>query len=236
MEADPSDEKWNYPIYSYAYSSAKRRNRRVEVKLNVAYTKDSNREYNESPHIRRIKYFHYMLELDEDGDIVGGSFYRDSSVIDILWVPMRPRPGGRAGNERGNPYVDVKQVLAVWRESVDEEVRNKWFNIQPSEEDRILDLAGVEGLVPLQGLAKVRSKPPAVEPEELKPDEASKKLATANTEEGDSEATGAEPASGDAEDGDSETSNAEPTSGDAENGGSVAADEDPPAADDATSE
>ena len=39
---------------------------------------------------------------------------------------------------RGNPHVDVKEVLAIWRESVSPELRRQWFNIDPTEEDRIL--------------------------------------------------------------------------------------------------
>jgi hypothetical protein len=235
MEADPGEEKWNYPIYSYAYSSAKRRNRRVEVKINLAYTKDSHGEYNESPRIRRIKYFHYMLELNEDGEIVGGSFLYDSSIIDILWVPMRPRQGGKEGNERGNPHVDVNKVLAIWRESVDEEVRKKWFNIEPPEEDRIRDVSGVEGLVPLQGLAKAETKPPADDAGDRKPDEADREAVAVRAEEGDtesgtSETADAEPATAEEENGDAAT-DAEPTTAEEEDGNAEATDGEPVADD-----
>ena len=169
MEADPSEERWNYPIYSYAYSFAKRRNRRVEVKMNVAYTKDLGGEYNEAPRNRRIKYFHYMLELDRDGKIVGGSFLYDSSIIDLLWVPLRPKASGRQGNERGNPYVDVNKVLAIWRASVDEETRKKWPVIDPAPEDRILDVAAIDTLIPVQDPDNPPSRDPVVrEPSEPK--------------------------------------------------------------------
>ncbi len=79
MEADPSEEKWNYPIYAFSSSSAKRSDRRVEVKLNLAYIKDSNGEYQESPRYRRVKSFHYDLYLNTAGEIVGGNFYNDSA-------------------------------------------------------------------------------------------------------------------------------------------------------------
>ncbi len=234
MEADPGEEKWNYPIYSYAYSSAKRPNRQVEVKINLAYAKDSNGEYNESPHIRRVKYFHYMLELNEEGEIVGGSFLYDSSRIDILWVPVRPRQGGHEGNKRGNPHVDVNKVLAIWRESVDEDIRKKWFNIDSPEEDRILDVSGVEGIVPLQGLAKAEPKPPAADAKDRKPDEADKEAVAARTEEseeGDAEASDTEPATADAESGDAEMTDAEPAADEAEDGDAETADAEPAATD-----
>ena len=101
VEADPGEEKWNYPIYAFSSSSAKRSSRTVEVKMNVAYAKDSNGERQESPRIRRTKYFHYTLYLDNDGQIVGGAYHPDSSRIDMLWVPIAPSQGGQPGNERG---------------------------------------------------------------------------------------------------------------------------------------
>ncbi len=138
MEADPSEEKWNYPVYAYATSSAKHSAREVEVKMNIAYAKDSNGEWDESPRIKRVKYFHYTLNLNASGKIVGGHFYRDSNVIDMLWVPLRPKQGGQPGNEAGNPYVRVDQVLALWRASAPEDIRKKWLTVDPAELDRVV--------------------------------------------------------------------------------------------------
>jgi hypothetical protein len=148
VEADPGEEKWNYPIYAFSTSSAKRSSRTVEVKMNIAYAKDSNGEYQESPRIRRTKYFHYTLALDSYGRIVGGAYHRDSSRIDMLWVPVAPRQGGRPGNERGNRYVDVNKVLAIWRASVPAEIRTKWPVVDPSPEDRTLAVKKVDGIIP----------------------------------------------------------------------------------------
>lgn len=137
MEADPGEEKWNYPMYAFASSHAMRSGNRVEVKTNIAYAKDSDGEYQESPRIKRVKYFHYQLQLNDAGEIVGGSFYRDSAIIDMLWVPLQPKQAGRPGNERGNPHINVDQILAMWRESVPTETRMKWFTVDPSPADRI---------------------------------------------------------------------------------------------------
>jgi hypothetical protein len=150
MEADPGEEKWNYPIYGYKVTSLRRSSRYVDVRLNMTYAMNSNGEYQRSPRSARIKYFSYQLQLNGEGEIVGGAFYRGSSMIDMLWVPMHPRQGREEGNERGNPYVDVNEVLAIWRDSVPEETRKKWFVVDPPKEDRILDLAAAEGLVPVQ--------------------------------------------------------------------------------------
>ncbi len=186
MEADPGEEKWNYPIYGYATSSARRSDGQVEVKLNIAYAKDSNGEYQQSPRYQRTKYFHYMLNLDEEGRIVGGYFLRDSSMIDLIWMPLRPKQGRRAGNERGNPYVDVDKVLAIWRDSVPEETRQKWPMIDPPTEDRILDTTQLTGLVPVQdpnlALARNDAAETATEPESAEP-------ATSEAETGDAAAT-----------------------------------------------
>ncbi len=138
MESDPSEEKWNYPLYAYATSSAQHSPREVEVKMNIAYAKDSNGEWDESPRIKRVKYFHYMLNLDANGKIVGGHFYRDSNVIDMLWVPLQPKQPGKPGNEAGNPYINVDHVLAIWRDSVPLETREKWLVVDPAELDRIV--------------------------------------------------------------------------------------------------
>ena len=129
MEADPGKEKWNYPIYSYSSSHAKRGNRRVEVKTNVKYAYFSQGEQQQSPRLARQRYFHYALDLNEAGEIVGGYYYRDSSRIDLLWIPLAPVQGGEEGNERGNPYVDVNEVVALWRASVPQDLVDQWVMI-----------------------------------------------------------------------------------------------------------
>ena len=103
--------------------------------MNVAYAYNVNRELNHSPALKRVKYFHYSLEVDDDGIIQGGSYYRDSSQIDILWVPLHTAPSGEEGNEDGNPHVSVDEVLSIYRDSVPRNVRDAWLNIDPLEED-----------------------------------------------------------------------------------------------------
>ncbi len=130
MESDPGDEVWNYPLYSFATSFAKRAGgRQVEVKMNARYAHSVNRESNEPVRTARDKYFHYVLNLDADGKIVGGRYYGGSSQLDMLWAPLAPRQGGTEGNKQGNPYLDAETVLALWRESANAEVVEKWVNI-----------------------------------------------------------------------------------------------------------
>lgn len=167
MEADPGEQKWNYPVYAYEASISRRSDRAVDVRLDLTYAKDSNGEYQRSPRYGRVKTFRYRLDLNDRGEIIGGVFYSNSAMIDMLWLPLRPKAGGEAGNEPGNPYLDVDQVLSIWRESVPEELRAKWPVIDPPVEDRILDPTQLTGLIPRQDLAEPIGDPPAEqEPQE----------------------------------------------------------------------
>jgi hypothetical protein len=137
MDSTLGEVVFNYPIYAYATSHAKRPGNRVEVKMNAAYAKSSGAEYDQSPRIKGIMYFHYELDLNEEGEITGGEYFGDSNRVDMLWTPLQPVQGGEEGNENGNPYIDAKEVLSIWRDSVPADLRNKWFNIDPTDEDRI---------------------------------------------------------------------------------------------------
>lgn len=135
MEAMPGKEKWNYPIYGYESTTTQRNSRQVDVRTKLYYLYYSNGEYQQSPRIKRVKYFHYALNLNEGGEITGGYFYNDSSRIDLLWVPLYPAKGGTRANPRGNPHIDVETVLAIWRASVaDGDLVAKWVNIDPNGE------------------------------------------------------------------------------------------------------
>jgi hypothetical protein len=145
MEGSPGREKWNYPIYKFTSSASRYSNGRVDVKTNITYAHYSRGEYNESPRIARTRYLHYQLQLDDEGKIVGGGHYRDSSRIDMLWVIKRPAPSGHEENQRGNPHVDVDEVLSIWRDSVSEETIAKWVNIDSALNiDESVQLASAE--------------------------------------------------------------------------------------------
>ncbi|HUG70876.1 MAG TPA: hypothetical protein VMM76_24220 [Pirellulaceae bacterium] len=137
IETAVGKEKWNYPLYAFKTSSRKVSDHEVEVRMNANYSQSTRREVDRSQHLAKTIHFHYSLKLNDEGKIVAGTYYNDSARIDMLWAPLHPVQGGTAGNDRGNPHVDVKEVLAIWRESVPEELRGKWWNIDPSEEDAI---------------------------------------------------------------------------------------------------
>jgi len=133
-------EIWNYPVYAYASTGVMRGRNRVEVKTNVGYVYMLDQPYHRAPkkHTKMIQ-LHYLLELNRDGEIVGGKYFPDSKRIDIAWVPKQPTQGGTKGNESGNPYLDVDEVLSIWRDSVPEEVRAQWYNIDPTDEDALVE-------------------------------------------------------------------------------------------------
>ena len=150
MESDPGKEKWNYPIYGFTTSSSRRGQNQVDVRTTIAYARNSRGELQQSPRIEGKKYFHYGLKLDDAGAIVGGYWYRDSSRIEMLWIPLHPHPGGQPGNERGNPHVDVDEVLAIWRESVPADVRQTWLVVDPAPLDRVLKAEQLADANPVQ--------------------------------------------------------------------------------------
>jgi len=133
-------EAWNYPIYAYAYDSAKRGERKVEVRINIGYVDMVEREHNRAPRDKVLfMHLHYLLDLTEDGEVIGGEYYKDSKRVDMLWAPLKPTQGGSKGNEDGNPHLNAKEVLGIWRESAPEDLRGKWWNIDPTEEDAITE-------------------------------------------------------------------------------------------------
>ena len=138
METAVGEVVINYPIYTYGSTVTKLSDRQSEVKMSIRYRMNTPREYDKGPDANQTMYFHYVLDLDDKGEITGGRYYGDSARIDMLWAPLQPVQGGKKGNERGNPHMDVKEVLAIWRESVPEETRHKWLNIDPTPEDAIL--------------------------------------------------------------------------------------------------
>lgn len=141
LETTLGKEAWNYPAYRYEYTTRKINSRRVGVEMRVIHARSTKQEYNKSPKLWRRLYFHYALDLNENGEVTGGYYYRGSNRMDMLWIPMAPVQGGEKGNERGNPHLDVKTVLSIWRESVPQELRDKWPNVDPTPEDRILSEA-----------------------------------------------------------------------------------------------
>ena len=139
METAVGEVVINFPVFNYKSVVNKLNNRESEVQTWITYALNTNRETDKGPaKYNRQMYFHYVLDFDDNGAIRGGRYYGDSQQIDMLWTPLKPAQGGHERNKRGNPHLDIKEVLAIWRESVPEDLRKKWLNIDPTEEDRML--------------------------------------------------------------------------------------------------
>jgi hypothetical protein len=154
METAIGEVVINFPIFSFRSALRKQSSHEVEVRTTIAYTVNIPREMDKGPqNYHRQMYFHYILELNDEGEIRGGRYIADSQQIDMLWTPLKPAQGGDERNPRGNPHLNIKEVLAIWRESVPEDLRKKWLNIDPTEEDRVLP--------PAQTLASTDDPPAA---------------------------------------------------------------------------
>ena len=71
----------------------------------------------------------------------GGRYYGDSDQIDMLWTPLQPCPRRPGEEQARQSALNVKEVLAIWRESVPEDSHEAWLNVDPTEEDRVLSEA-----------------------------------------------------------------------------------------------
>jgi hypothetical protein len=175
METAVGEVVINFPVFNYRSSINKFSSREAEVRTTISYVLNINRELDKGPaNYHRQLYFHYVLDLDQEGSIVGGRYYGDSGQIDMLWTPLQPTQGGQEKNLRGNPHLDVKEVLAIWRDSVPEDLRRKWMNIDPTDEDRVLP--------PVETI--VVNKPVEAKTVEVKPAEAAVAATTESTTSG----------------------------------------------------
>jgi hypothetical protein len=164
METAVGEVVINFPVFAYKSTVRLLSLRESEVKTTITYALNINREMDKGPpKYHRQMYFHYILDLDEEGVIRGGRFYGDSQQIDMLWTPLKPAQGGEEGNKRGNPHLSVKEVLAIWRDSVSEDLRKKWLNIDPTDEDRILPPSTAVATTDTQPAADKPAETPAAE-------------------------------------------------------------------------
>ncbi|QDG51186.1 hypothetical protein FIV42_10680 [Persicimonas caeni] len=92
----------------------------IEIKLTTDYITESHASTRPNgDHIERYTrhdYYHYILELDGEGKIIGGEWLGDSiqNHPDFLWLPTRARSG--------NPHIDtdlVRDLIAESRQDPD---------------------------------------------------------------------------------------------------------------------
>jgi hypothetical protein len=119
---------WNNPIYAFKVDSIRDAgsdsvHQYKDVQTTVTYTyygSDTHRQTDVSAaelvgNRRQSMTFRYRLALDDQGHIVGGRAQSGSGHF--LWIPLYPVQARADGSAPGNPYVDVKKVIALARAS-----------------------------------------------------------------------------------------------------------------------
>jgi hypothetical protein len=194
METAVGEVVINFPIFSYEATINQFHPRQAEVRNIITYAVNTPQEYDvQPPKYHRQLYFHYVLDLNEEGTITGGRYYGDSGQIDMLWAPLKPAQGGDERNKRGNPHLSVREVLAIWRESVPEDLRTQWLNIDPTEEDRVLSEEELRAIAEREA----PPMPPAPTDEQIAAAEATDEAAPAESpSEGPSESSSPAASSG----------------------------------------
>ena len=152
---------WNNPIYTYQVQSVKDLGTRNDIRFKEVVNKITYTFYGTDDVIqtdlktgdRRIQKkqsltLRYVLELDKEGHIIGGQSRSHSGHF--LWVPLYAVQGIRSQKSPGNPYLRVKDVLALARASALPEIQAKYDKsvfgpkIDPAIEARALAKAEKE--------------------------------------------------------------------------------------------
>jgi hypothetical protein len=128
---------WNNPIYAYKVDSirdagADSAYQYKDVQTTVTYSyygTDSQRQTDVASaelvgNRRQSMTFRYRLALDDQGHIVGGRAQSGSGHF--LWIPLYPVQARPDGTTPGNPYVDVKKVIALARASALPELQTRF--------------------------------------------------------------------------------------------------------------
>jgi len=131
------EESWNNPIYAYKVSSMRDAGTRGDVQYKSvtttvtysSYGSDTQRQTDPRTGARtgnrkQSATFRYLLALDSEGRIVGGRL--TSGAAHFLWLPLYAVQGREDGSVPGNPYVDVRKVIALARASALPEVQKKY--------------------------------------------------------------------------------------------------------------
>ena len=137
---------WNNPIYAYEATSIRDAGgsghlhyKTVDLTLTYSFYGSDQGQQTDAPsgevrgnHKQQMA-FRYNLALDDEGRIVGGQALTYNGYF--LWIPLYPVQGTADGKSPGNPYLDVKKVLALARAAALPETQKKFdeANIGVSE-------------------------------------------------------------------------------------------------------
>ena len=148
MDTATGDEVWNYPLFKFQvlrkdlipeslarqYVSGSGGNyvwnplaaKFALIQMRLTYAEALRREVLGQLY-RQDMELTYVLELTNDGDILGGEWVGAASRRthpDFLWVPLEPmKPNGT--RFVGNPHLDAKEVFRLWAVSAGFEADNQ---------------------------------------------------------------------------------------------------------------
>ncbi|HUT13719.1 MAG TPA: hypothetical protein VMY42_24740 [Thermoguttaceae bacterium] len=131
------EEAWNNPIYAYKVSSIRDAGTRdgvqyKDVSTTVTYSSyGSDAQGQTDPRTgartgnrKQSATFRYLLALDSEGRIVGGRL--SGGAVHFLWISLYAVQGREDGAVPGNPYIDVRRVIALARASALPEVQKQY--------------------------------------------------------------------------------------------------------------
>lgn len=139
-------EVWNYPVYRYTtaidnggkrltraeatavtarpgaqdYEFNKAARSFVTVTTTITYANAKNEQvFGPAPPDGKPYTYNYILELDENENIIGGEWLAESRVNhpDFLWIPFETfDPTG--SRKYGNPHVSPREVVRLWADAM----------------------------------------------------------------------------------------------------------------------
>ena len=140
IDRTKGETSWNNPVYAYKVKSTSDAGSKGDLKYkNVtatitysSYGSDASRQtdLNTGARVGNAKQsmnLRYVLALDADGNIVGGRAL--SSGGNFLWLPLYAVQGREDGSVPGNPYIDVRKVIALAKASAMPEVQKKFDQV-----------------------------------------------------------------------------------------------------------
>jgi len=137
IDRTKGETSWNNPIYSYKVTSLSDAGTRGDLQYKNVVTSITYSSYgsdeagqtdpNTGSRVGNSKQsmtLRYTLAIDGQGEIVGG--HALSSSGHFLWIPLYAVQGREDGSVPGNPYIDVRKVVALARASAFPETQKKF--------------------------------------------------------------------------------------------------------------
>ncbi len=137
MDRTKGEVAWNNPIYQYkvhsirdAGSKGDLQYKELETTITYAYYGSDSQRQTDLESGERVgnqkqsMKLRYRLALDKQGHIVGGQAHGSSGHF--LWLPLYAAQATEDLSVQGNPFVDVRKVIALARASAMPDVQQKF--------------------------------------------------------------------------------------------------------------